>query len=171
MGYDSETNERMVRVAPELNSKWATYPLKRFTWINPSEQSTGVSGDHQPPFIPREKDPNFPDVAMKKDYVWGPGTRGYGYYHLLTREAYVALSQRVRGNRPNQHCCSCCFGSSNSNFSCEDYDIVSNILHNRSIAAIPDDKLAYQKDEKDTRSEVYINAVTADVRLSPKWRF
>lgn len=67
MGSDSETNERMVRVAPELESKWATYPLQRKLWIDPMAQITGEFNEQQPAFIPHKKDPNFPDVAMKKE--------------------------------------------------------------------------------------------------------
>jgi len=91
---DTKINASLVKVAPELESKYAEYPLRRKFWLTaealvPNEDT----GKSEAAFIPFKKDPNFP-APLKKDYVYGAGPKGWGYYHLLTRYAYVALHAR-----------------------------------------------------------------------------
>ena len=141
---DSERNERMARVAPELESSWAAYPLNRKDWLDNAATLSNEDGSTSPAFIPYEKDPNFPTTALKADYVWGAGQRGFGYYHLLTRDAYKVLTARIVNKGPPLQCC--CLGPpSNSKFSSEDYDFVAEIVYNRSIASTPDDMLAQKE--------------------------
>lgn len=139
MSTDEEKNEMMVRVAPELASSWAKCPLRREYWLDLSATIENDNGTQTPAFIAHKKDPNFPTPLLKEDYVWGAGPRGYGYYHLLTRESYVALNARVKSNRPSLNCC--CFGSAQEN---EDWDVVSDIVYNRSVSPKPDDIVAYK---------------------------
>lgn len=136
---DRETNERMVRLFPELESKHATYPLKRQKWLAEAGSVGSNDGTSTPAFLPYDKDPNF-DATLKPDYAWGPGPRGFGYYHMLTRQSYKILYARAKNNPAPIQCC--CFGSPELKLKVEDLDIVSDILYNRSIASIPDDMLA-----------------------------
>ena len=141
---DSEKNERMARVAPELESSWAAYPLNRKDWLDNAATLSNEDGSTSPAFIPYEKDPSFPTPALKADYVWGFGPQGFGYYHLLTRDAYKVLTTRVKNKGPPLQYC--CLGPpSDSKFSSEDYDVVLEIVYNRSIASTPDDMLAHKE--------------------------
>mmetsp|Transcript_8504 Transcript_8504/g.10754 ORF Transcript_8504/g.10754 Transcript_8504/m.10754 type:complete len:166 (-) Transcript_8504:187-684(-) len=129
------TNETLSRIVPELASQYAKYPMKRNSWLDPS--STTFEG-----FIPYVKDKNVITITLKVDYVWGPGTRGFGYYHLLTRDSYVILNARLKNNAPAQ--CSVCCGS-NARKRYNDHTDVENIVYARSIASRPDDFLGQQE--------------------------
>ena len=139
---EREINEMMARVAPELESSFATYPLKRTHWLDTSAPVSDEDERKIVAFIAHPRDPNFPRPVLKADYVWGQGKRGFGYYHLLTRDAYIALNQRVRNKGPPMNCC--CFRSSNTAFSAEDYDVAKDIIYNRSTAPVPDDVVAFK---------------------------
>ncbi len=145
---DSERNERMQRVAPELKSKWAKYPLKGSSWLSPDASIDHGDGTKSTAFIPHPKDPGYALPPRKEDYVWGTGPKGFGYYHLLTRDSYVILNNRVRLNRPPPACCY--LGDAQAN---EDFDVVSEILWNRSLASAPDDVLAVSDALKHARGE------------------
>ena len=139
---EREINASMARVARELESPYATYPLKRTHWLDANTPaSTSEDGNNIPnAFIQHPKDKNFPTPTLKPDYVWGAGRRGFGYYHLLTIDSYQILNKRVRNKGPPMNCC--CLGNSNSEFSVNDYDVVAEILHNRSCSPVPDDMVA-----------------------------
>jgi hypothetical protein len=139
---EREINESMARVARELESPYATYPLKRTHWLdaNAPASTTEDGNDAPKAFISHRKDKNFPTPTPKPDYVWGAGRRGFGYYHLLTIDSYQILNKRVRDKGPPLNCC--CVGSSNAEFSRKDYDVVAEILHNRSLSPVPDDMVA-----------------------------
>ena len=137
MSNDSEKNERMARFVPELKSPLASYPLRREAWLDVNATVNNEDGTRTPAFIPYKADPNFPVPALKDDYVWGPGSRGFGYYHILTRDAYKTLNVRIRNKGKPTQCC--CFGSPDSAQAAEDYDVVSEIVYNRSVATRPDD--------------------------------
>mmetsp|Transcript_12363 Transcript_12363/g.23166 ORF Transcript_12363/g.23166 Transcript_12363/m.23166 type:complete len:172 (+) Transcript_12363:125-640(+) len=82
-------NDELSRVAPVLSSPFARYPLHRERWLKPFE----TLSDGRPAFIPTS---NFPHSLMNldtdiPDYVWGYGSLGKGYFHLLTKEAYKNL--------------------------------------------------------------------------------
>ena len=134
MEAKEDINDILPRVAPELASKYAKHPLAREMWLDAS-----VKTDEFVAFIPHPKDPNFPEPAMKEDYVWGPGPMGYGYYHLLTRASYKVLHARL-SNKSSVGCCCVPQSREQSNL-----DEVKTIVYNRSIASRPDDLLAYKE--------------------------
>jgi hypothetical protein len=137
MNKDWKTNEKMVKVAPELASSFAEYPMTREYWLDPITKIN----DNTPAFISHPKDPNqLTSPPLKIDYVYGPGPLGIGYYHLLTRESYISLHRRLR-NEATVQCC--CFGSSTPGAEFQ-YE-VKNIVYNRSIATRPDDILGQQQ--------------------------
>jgi len=92
-----------------------------------------------PAFIRYKKDSGYPAPTFKEDCVWGAGPQGWGYYHLLTKNAYKVLHYRLHKEAtPRQEWC--CIRSSNpAVVAREDYDVVNLILYNRSNASIPDD--------------------------------
>lgn len=120
-----EINAKMARVCPELSSPYAAYPLLITEWLGPSR--TGSNGEIG--FI-QEVSRNAPS---KPDYVHGPGPNGVGYYHLLTRDSYRILYNRLNNEAPDTGCF--CSGSAQKNMvGVED---VKKILYNRSVATIP----------------------------------
>ena len=131
---DAETNDKMARTAPELASVYAKYPLRKEYWLDVN----GKLDENTPAFIPYKKDPHGGTPPLKKDYVWGPGSRTWGYYHILTREAYVTINGRL-SNIVMIDCC--CLGTPEQKFS----DEVIQIVYNRSIASKPDDFLAMKE--------------------------
>ena len=136
---NSKTNENMVKVAPELASSFAQYPIKRKAWLHPS---ANINDSGTPAFISRPKDRKHKTMPplLKLDYVYGPAKLGWGYYHLLTRESYIALWGRLR-NEAHPPARICCFVSPIG----ELYEEVKAIVYNRSTATRPDDILAYQE--------------------------
>mmetsp|Transcript_1278 Transcript_1278/g.1637 ORF Transcript_1278/g.1637 Transcript_1278/m.1637 type:complete len:161 (-) Transcript_1278:110-592(-) len=127
-----DMNAKMARLVPELNSDYARYPMKRQMWLDPQAQTnTGEAA-----FIPHPN--SSASKPLKPDYVWGPGTLGYGYYHLLTRDSYLALYRRVQHDAPAQ-CCAC---SAEASKIYNDHTDVKMIVYNRSVASRPDDVLA-----------------------------
>mmetsp|Transcript_25100 Transcript_25100/g.37094 ORF Transcript_25100/g.37094 Transcript_25100/m.37094 type:complete len:160 (+) Transcript_25100:122-601(+) len=126
-----DMNTKMARIVPELKSVYAKYPMKRNLWLDPRAQAnTG-----EPAFIPH---PNNSTTPIKPDYVWGPGTLGFGYYHLLTRDSYLGLFRRLQNDAPAQ-CCAC---SAEASKIYNDHTDVKMIVYNRSVASRPDDVLA-----------------------------
>ena len=144
---DDEINAAMPKVQPELASKYVSYPMKRQVWLSIDGQIDG----NIPAFIPHKKDPNFPKPPLKEDYVWGAGPRGFGYYHILCREAYKILYHRVNGMRaiggPGQGCC--CASppppTDSQKPTAKEIDDVKDVMYNRSIASRPDDFLAQKE--------------------------
>mmetsp|Transcript_14840 Transcript_14840/g.21234 ORF Transcript_14840/g.21234 Transcript_14840/m.21234 type:complete len:182 (-) Transcript_14840:303-848(-) len=146
-------NESMVKVAPELASKYATYPMKRKLWLAVDGK---VDDDNDiPAFIAHPKpegtsNSNNSSPARKSDYVWGPGPFSFGYYHLLTRPAYEILYHRIRNELVT--ICSCFGGGKKSAISTggieptrSEIDEVVTMMYNRSIASRPDDFLAQKE--------------------------
>ncbi|GFH44747.1 hypothetical protein CTEN210_01221 [Chaetoceros tenuissimus] len=152
MTRDDEINAAMPKVAPELASKYAAYPIKRQVWLSIDGQIDGSL----PAFIPHKKDPNFPFPPEKEDYVWGTGPRGFGYYHILCREAYVILYHRV--HEMALPCQACCCAPPlppihGQRPSAKELDDVKDVMYNRSIASRPDDFLAQKEAIEIARGE------------------
>ena len=126
-----EMNTKMVALCPELGSEYAKYPLKGKQWLSPKAK---VSGDEYA-FIASETD-NGP----KPDYVYGTGSFGRGYYHILTRQAYKVLYGRLTRERPPLTCCLCSSAAARQNSI--DWEHVKTLCFNRSVATIPDDDQA-----------------------------
>lgn len=75
-----------------------------------SDQWTDLSGSkHIVAFSPATYGRNPP----RKDYIWGAGPQGIGYYHITTQTAYQLLNQKLRakirrieGQIAQDKCCS-----------------------------------------------------------------
>lgn len=124
---NAETNAKMARFCPELASEYAKYPLQGIrAWLSPN--GTGPKG--VPCWISAPK-----GSAMKMDYVHGPGKKGFGYYHILTRDSYTILYARLTHEMPG----CCCALSPTARKEVSDWDDVKQIVYNRSVATRPDD--------------------------------
>jgi hypothetical protein len=123
---NAQLNAKMVQYCPELASEYAKYPLAYKAWLDP--KGTGPKG--VPCFITAPQ-----GSEMKLDYAHGAGPRGWGYYHILTRPAYVILYSRLTQEMP---CCCCASG----NKKVSDWDDVKTVVYNRSVATKPDDAQA-----------------------------
>lgn len=143
-----ELNAKMVALCPELSSRFATYPLKGKEWLSPKAQ---VNQKHYAFTIsPKNQGP-------RPHYVYGKGPYGPGYYHLLTRQAYTALYQRLTQElRPTTKTCSCLCSTAEDRKAYEDWDDVKSICYNRSVATIPDDEQA-RKDAMEVARGVAIS--------------
>jgi len=137
MATDSErikaNNAKMVKFAPELASKYATWPLRRDRWYELNE----VDEDGKPIFVAQAT--KGPD---KDDYVYcslAPKDYGAGYYHLLHPVSYVNLFKRLESEAPPA---GCCCGNAETKKEYDEYDDVRTIVYNRSVASKPDDAQA-----------------------------
>ena len=99
-------------------------------WVNPNG---GKTARGEPVFI---KGFGKEQPAVKPDYVYGPGTMGFGFYHFLTRESYHILYARLRSTAPSA-CCSCFNRAARQII--DEHDDVMRICYNRSVASVPDD--------------------------------
>ncbi|KAL7490732.1 hypothetical protein ACHAWT_000269 [Skeletonema menzelii] len=129
-----EINAKMARIAPVLKSPYAQYPLSaqsgRSMWVNPDG---GRTAKGEPCFIAGQgKD----QPIMKEHYVYGAGSLGFGYYHLLTRDSYKILYIRLQSSTPYV-CCSCF--NKEATRALDEHDEITRICYNRSVATIPDD--------------------------------
>lgn len=115
-----------MKFAPELASVYAKYPLSCSAWMSPDAK--GPSGAACFVSAPRGS-------PLKTDYVHGPGPKGFGYYHLLTRDSYVILYARLTNDMPG--CCCDCRPTVRQEVS--DWDDVKTTVYNRSVATKPDD--------------------------------
>jgi len=90
--YD-HVNRAMVKYFPELTSDYARYPMTgRRRWLDIARDKVGPKGD--PLFVARLSPQVFEGRAVRvKDYVYGHGPLGCGYYSLLTKESYVVLAR------------------------------------------------------------------------------
>mmetsp|Transcript_2910 Transcript_2910/g.6740 ORF Transcript_2910/g.6740 Transcript_2910/m.6740 type:complete len:168 (-) Transcript_2910:192-695(-) len=134
-----DMNEKM-QLVPELRSPLAAYPMDRKKWLPPmAKTSDGKVG-----FIASPQPPKGETKQLKPDYVWGPGTRGFGYYHVLTKEAYVALEARMAKElAPTVSCCS--GKSKDEDRDMEDLRYVHRIVvYPRSKSPIPKDTYALE---------------------------
>ena len=157
MTNSDKINETLVRVAPELSSKYAKYPMTRKMWLSAKTKTEEITG-----FIPYPRDSNFSSPTMKEDYVWGAGPLGQGYYHLLTKSSYSALYNRLYNQRVSgAGCCGCAESQEKI-----DHDEVKLIAYNRSIASRPDDFLAQKEATALARGEAQAAYnVTQDFQL------
>ena len=125
---DSEyVNRIMVKVAPELSSEYARYPMKRDRWLLPKEK--GPKGEAC--FL------SGPDVGIKKDYVYGPGACGRGYYSLLCKDPYRALHARLHNSGAAG--VGCCAFSKEAKQAVDEHDTVKRLMYLRGHGRVPDD--------------------------------
>jgi hypothetical protein len=125
-------NTKMAKVAPELQCEYARYPMHHLRWLKVNEKE-GPNGE--PLFIPCLPQ----DAGQKRNYVFGPGPKGFGYYHLLTRSSYLALYARLTHESP----VFCCFAfGKKAKQAYADYDEVKRLVYFRSRSRSPDDDQA-----------------------------
>lgn len=125
-----------MQLVPELRSEYASYPMERAKWLSAGDKAP----DGNRAFIASPKPEKGETKELKPDYVWGPGTYGFGYYHLLTKESYVILSARLQ-SEPSQGCS--CFGSSTKDTpKQEDLNDVYLVMYYRSKSPVPNDRMA-----------------------------
>lgn len=121
----SIVNANFVKIAPELASKYAQYPLNNSRWMFPQETLSGG----QPGFIPASQ-----PSGLKVNYVFGRTTElGSGYYHLLTRTSYQLLFNRIQSEAPASGCCSCDKAARKQR---DEYERVKRIIYYRSVASV-----------------------------------
>ena len=154
--YESaeEVNRMMPKVAPELASRYARYPLREKAWLSPN----GKGPKGEPCFV-KESDKG----VVKMDYVYCKnGVNGTGYYHLLTKTSYINLYSRVVNSPPGV--CGCNV-SKEGRKAYEEWDVVQRVLHNRQTCSVPDDGKGAAKSLKDAQGM----AVAAHAGDNPGW--
>lgn len=119
--------EHIVRFVPELNSSYSQYPMAHDRWWSPNE----TAPDGSPCYL------QGPQTVFKKDYVYGPGLKGPGYYHVLTKAAHVAIYSKFMQSPPGG-CCS----NTRTNSHLSEWDDVRLILHARTRANAANDSKA-----------------------------
>ena len=134
-----EINKNLVEFLPEMDSEYATFPMKHARWYNPDEK--GPKGE--PCFIPH--DGAALATTSKKDYVYCiVGPNGKGYYSLMSRVSYVNLHEKLKSLAPQGTCVSCpCFASKATRDALDRYDDVKRVVYMRQLCTPkPDDALA-----------------------------
>ncbi|CAB9500074.1 expressed unknown protein [Seminavis robusta] len=127
---NAKINAKMARVCPELASEYARYPLQMKSWVSPD----AMGPNKNPCWISAPRG----TTERKDDYAFGAGKKGWGYYHLLTRDSYTILYARLTNEMPG----CCCAFSAEARRQMSDWDDVKTIVYNRSVATIPDDAQA-----------------------------
>ena len=131
-----EINAFMVKFAPELQSSYAQYPLNRDRWYEPTE--TDLNGE--PCYIPFGAVGGGGGGQRKRDYVFGNGSCGIGYYNLLTKDSYNILYQKVSHMKPPNDCCYCCVFSQRVRKEYNDWEDLKRILYKRMVSTLPNDQ-------------------------------
>jgi hypothetical protein len=136
-----DINEKMLLV-PELHSAFARYPLDRPRWIRPTQETHTPKADGgELTFMSFPPPPKGETNDIRMNYVWGPGTKGFGYYHLLTKESYVALAGRLHSETaPSIPCCGGGAASKEDKGDLE--EVYLNIVYPRSKSPVPKDSYA-----------------------------
>lgn len=140
-------NAKMVNYAPELASEYAEYPMHRKYWL----KATDTDPKGEPCFIAAPE--GGKQLKLKPNYVFGPGPRGFGYYHLLIRASYLALHARMTHENP----VSCCSFSKAAREEYFDFDDVKRLVFARSRSRKPDDGNTSSYDAK-LKKKVYLDS-------------
>jgi hypothetical protein len=128
---DELINAKLEKLVPEIQaSRYGKYPMCGKQWHN----VTDTNPDGELCYI------KGPYSGPKTDYVFGGGTHGELYYHLLTKPAYVILCNRITKEQPSGMCG--CFSNKDVRQEISDYEEVIKILSGRAQCSIPDDKRA-----------------------------
>ncbi len=131
----SEINKTMVEFLPELDSDYATYPMKHERWYEPNE--VGPKGE--PCFVSHD---GASPAPIKRDYVYCPqGPAGSGYYSLMCHNSYVNLHRKLKNLAPQAVICPC-FASKEVRNALDRYDDVKRLVYMRQLPFKPNDQLA-----------------------------
>eukprot|EP00566_Odontella_aurita_P029146 CAMPEP_0113554036 /NCGR_PEP_ID=MMETSP0015_2-20120614/15931_1 /TAXON_ID=2838 /ORGANISM="Odontella" /LENGTH=151 /DNA_ID=CAMNT_0000455143 /DNA_START=206 /DNA_END=661 /DNA_ORIENTATION=+ /assembly_acc=CAM_ASM_000160 len=120
-------NAKMAEVCPELSSSYAYFPLHISSWLGPSRM--GPNGEVG--FVKEV----VRTAPSRPDYVHGTGPNGVGYYHLLTRDSYKILYNRLNNEAPMTGC----FCSSAARKKLSDIEDVKKLLYDRFISSAPNE--------------------------------
>jgi hypothetical protein len=146
-----QLNRSMKILLPETSGcTFADYPMTGTKWL------TGKDKAPKGGYCYIKTEDKMPtDVGFKTGYVWGTGPFGYGYYHLLTKAAYVTLYNRINNRQVFTGASSgggCgCFGSGPASNAiatalptvpADDMDDLRVLFHARSVATKPNDAQA-----------------------------
>jgi hypothetical protein len=124
-----KVNLAFAVICPELKSKYAVYPIPstyQGRWLTPSAEE---KFEGKPVVLLTDK-----EDGIKEDYVYCKATPlGRGYYHMLTKVAYVNLYTRIQNEGSGAFLC---FGDKKK---ADQWDTCRRIVYNRSRASRPDD--------------------------------
>ncbi len=146
-----QINQSMKVLLPETNGcSYADFPMTGKKWLSGKDKAPEGGYCFLRTEATMPKDPGF-----KQGYVWGSGPFGFGYYHILTKEAHITLYHRIQNRRvftgesSSGGFCSCCFGSSPEDpdgiptslpeIPADDLDNLRRLFHARSVATKPND--------------------------------
>eukprot|EP00586_Coscinodiscus_wailesii_P022027 CAMPEP_0172498500 /NCGR_PEP_ID=MMETSP1066-20121228/113471_1 /TAXON_ID=671091 /ORGANISM="Coscinodiscus wailesii, Strain CCMP2513" /LENGTH=587 /DNA_ID=CAMNT_0013271793 /DNA_START=54 /DNA_END=1813 /DNA_ORIENTATION=+ len=83
-------------------------------WVEVLTNPVGKTPDGEPGFIPASSKSRQHGVnanERKENYIFGKGSAGDGYYHILTKDAYKIMTQRLekrlRSKKEEMNCLSC----------------------------------------------------------------
>jgi len=133
-------NSRLQQVAPVLASNYAKFPIQYTSWLDPFSQTE----NGKPTFMPQQKHPRTPPHERDEryiDYIWGDGVRGKGFYHLLTKQAYINLIHKLENEAPAIRCD--CFAANLSEF--HNQLEVLTLLRHRCESDVPNDFIIQRK--------------------------
>jgi hypothetical protein len=163
-----EINSNMKKLLPETaDNNYADYPMTGGKWLTGKDKAARGGGYC---FIRTEN--MMPKGEGHSGYVWGSGVFGFGYYHLLTRDAHRTLYHRIESRKVFTGAdtgvgCGC-FGSTPKpdaiptelpvKLSTGDLDVLRNVFHARSVSSLANDaqaRLDQQTDASNTAQATY----------------
>ena len=152
-------NANMKKLLPETaDNEYVDYPMMGDRWLTGKDKSPEGGGYC---FIRTEN--KMPNGKGHLGFVWGPGQFGFGYYHLLTRDAHKTLYHRINNKKvftgPEDVTCGC-FGGSGSDpddiptalpikLPTADYDVLRILFHGRSLSSRANDEQARLDQQKE----------------------
>jgi hypothetical protein len=144
---NEEINQCLIKLLPELDSKYAKYPMTFKKW-----KQLGDKGPNGEPMYLKNHNQNS---GIKKNYVFGKGPGGPAYYHLLTKNAYINLYTRISSMCPATCGCAC---NKEARDAMDEWDCVKRVIQARYQSRVPDDKGATQQQlqvAKNTAQAIY----------------
>ena len=132
--YDhDEVNLAFAIICPELKSRYAVYPFPAKYgdhWLTPNREAEFQG---KPVVLLAKK-----EDGMKEDYVYCKAAPlGPGYYHVLTKVAYVNLYTRIQNQGNGKK-----FFFFGDRKHADQWDTCRRIVYNRCRANRPDDRHA-----------------------------
>lgn len=155
-----QLNKSMKILLPETNGcTYADYPMTGNKWL------TGKDKAPEGGYCFIKTDDQMPGATgFKTGYVWGSGPFGFGYYHLLTKQAHITLYHRINnrkvftgaskgGGGCGGSICRCFFGSGSSpdpdaiptrlpDIPADHMEELRRLFHARSVATAANDAQA-----------------------------